>query len=312
MPARLTIARNAAEIETLEPLWRDLARQSASATLFQSCEWNVLAAQVFGEREKPYAVAVETGSGAAIVPACITTEHKLKFLGDELFDYPDVLACGDSGALDRALRELSDLNLPMSLHGIRESSLLCQYDNQRPFAAAPFVSGLTSDELFLRHARSSRQLRRLHRLGVEPKRYSGKHHRLVEIIYRAKSASAGLFEDDLRRAFMTRICAASPVACEIFTLEQGSSLVAALVTFRDGDVRRFYTTYFDPEWSRYSPGLALLLHATAASLNEGLTCDYMTGEQSYKLRLATGSAPLFQFESVDMKSMLTAASRQAA
>jgi len=311
VPARIRIAQTAAEIEALEPLWRDLVRQSASATLFQSYEWNLLAAQIFAEREKPYVIAAATSSGAAIIPACIA-DNKLKFLGDELFDYPDVLACGDSDSLDRALLALSELNLPISLQGIRKSSPLCGYDGKSPFAAAPFVSGLTADELFRRHSRSGRQLRRLQRLGVEPKRYSGEHQRLVEIIYRAKSASAGLFEDDLRRNFMTRICATSQSECEVFTLEQGSSLVAALVTFRDGSVRCFYTTYFDPEWSKYSPGLALLLYATAASLNEGLTCDYMTGEQPYKLRLSTGSDPLFQFAEMDIQSMLTASSRQAA
>jgi CelD/BcsL family acetyltransferase involved in cellulose biosynthesis len=70
--------------------------------------------------------------------------------------------------------------------------------------------------------------------------------------------------------------------------------VAALVTFQDGKVRRFYTTWFDPQWSRHSPGVALLFEATRLSLAEGLTCDYMTGEQDYKLRLATGAVPLYR------------------
>ena len=33
---------------------------------------------------------------------------------------------------------------------------------------------------------------------------------------------------------------------------------------------------------------------SAISLAEGLDCDYMTGAQPYKLRLATGSMPLFR------------------
>ena len=65
--------------------------------------------------------------------------------------------------------------------------------------------------------------------------------------------------------------------CKIYALEQAEELVAAVLTFRDGGIRRFYTIYFDPAWAHYSPGQALLFEATALSLEEGLSCDYMTG-----------------------------------
>ena len=83
---------------------------------------------------------------------------------------------------------------------------------------------------------------------------------------------------------ITEVAAGAPSACQIFTLETASTLVSALVAFQDGNMRRFYTTYFDAAWAHYSPGVALLFEATRLSLAEGLGCDYMTGEQEYRRR----------------------------
>jgi CelD/BcsL family acetyltransferase involved in cellulose biosynthesis len=82
----------------------------------------------------------------------------------------------------------------------------------------------------------------------------------------------------------------------VYTLTQRATLVAALVTFRDGNTRRFYTTYYDHAWAHFSPGMVLLFEITRQSLEEGLNCDYMTGEQPHKTRLATGGVPLFRVE----------------
>jgi CelD/BcsL family acetyltransferase involved in cellulose biosynthesis len=69
-----------------------------------------------------------------------------------------------------------------------------------------------------------------------------------------------------------------------------------LVTFLDAGIRRFYTIYFDPQWAVYSPGVALVFEATALSLEQGLSCDYMTGEYPYKLRFANASRMLYRVE----------------
>ena len=67
-----------------------------------------------------------------------------------------------------------------------------------------------------------------------------------------------------------------------------------MVTLRDRECRRFYTGWFDPEYQKHSPALALIFEITRQSLLEGLDCDYMTGEQPYKMRLATNSVPLYR------------------
>jgi len=69
--------------------------------------------------------------------------------------------------------------------------------------------------------------------------------------------------------------------------------VASLVTFIDGNVRRFYTIQFDPGWAKYSPGTVLIYEVTRRSLEAGLDCDYMTGEHAYKMRFATAVVPMY-------------------
>jgi CelD/BcsL family acetyltransferase involved in cellulose biosynthesis len=46
----------------------------------------------------------------------------------------------------------------------------------------------------------------------------------------------------------------------------------------------------------YSPGVALLYEVTRASLAENLDCDYLTGEQEYKMRFATSVMPLYRVD----------------
>src|SRR5438105_8482716 len=64
------VARSAAEMDRLQPVWDELYNRS-TATLFQSFAWNRLAAASFPAREEPCVVCVESGSGAAIIPAAV-------------------------------------------------------------------------------------------------------------------------------------------------------------------------------------------------------------------------------------------------
>ena len=71
-------------------------------------------------------------------------------------------------------------------------------------------------------------------------------------------------------------------------------LGAAVVALLDPGMRRFYTCWFTPELSKHSPALSLIYEITRRSLAADMDCDYMTGEQPYKLRLATSAVQLLQ------------------
>ena len=81
--------------------------------------------------------------------------------------------------------------------------------------------------------------------------------------------------------------------CEIFALTHGSTMVAALITFIDGQFRRLYTTYYDAQWAKASPGVSLVNHVIGLSIDAGMDVDLMTGEQPYKQRFATSKEALF-------------------
>lgn len=296
---RTFLATSPSEIEALSGRWRALYRHGAH-TMFQSFEWNLLSARCF-RHQAPRVVAIEDGAAAAILPAC-QSGAGLSFLGDSLFDYRDLLA--DSPECTAAAwLQLSRLDQPFELTALRGHSSESQWKEMgftvEPFVNAPAVRRADVDaiEFESRHNRSARLLRRLARAGVTFREHSGADSALMRTIYYAKAAQVldsgeNLFTDPARRDFL--VAAAGLGGCAVFTFESAGALVAGLVTFRDGEVRRFYTTYYDRTWAHYSPGVALLFEVTRRTLADGLDCDYMTGEQPHKVRFATGSVPLYR------------------
>ena len=282
----------------VRPLWEELCGDSRY-TIFQDFELNLLAAERFAEREEPYVICAESQGGAAIVPAALRrSDGTIRLLGEELFDYRAFLHRGDDEVLRAALAALGELGRPLEIVAVREAdrNVATEELELLPFAAAPGVSchQVSAEEFAAGHNRLARNLRRMERLGFELRRYDGTNQKLLRSIYAAKAeqSESSLFHDATRIEFLVSAAAKMPNAFEIFTLENGGTMAAAVVTLRDGAWRRFYTGWFAAEYQKHSPALALIFEVTRQSLAQGLDCDYMTGEQPYKLRLATNSVPL--------------------
>jgi CelD/BcsL family acetyltransferase involved in cellulose biosynthesis len=155
---------------------------------------------------------------------------------------------------------------------------------------------ISADDFAAAHLRLARNLRRLNRLGFTLHRYHGDYPGLVRFIYERKAGqnAGNLFQDRSRVEFMVEAAALLRDQFEIYTLEDDACIAAAAVILRDENCRRFYTGWFSPRMEKHSPALSLIYEVTRQSLAAGLDCDYMTGEQPYKLRLATRSVPLFR------------------
>lgn len=272
--------------------------------MFQSYAWNLLAAHAFGRREAPRIVMVESDSGTAIVPAAISQGGRLlTLLGEALFDYRDVLSQGDPDLLGHAWRKLAEYGLPLSVPAVREDAALlaeCHLESSY-FCASPVVlqRQISAEAFAARHPHARRQIRRLHGAGAAFHRYPGAARALLQWIYERKAEQShgtadDLFSDRARSSFVVAIAGLHPQNCDVYTAEASGHVVSALVTFRDRDVRRFYTIWYDQAWREFSPGIALLFHATAAALAQGQDCDYLTGEQPHKLRFATAQTQLFR------------------
>lgn len=297
---QLQILRSAREIWLLQPVWERLRRDHG--TIFQEFDWNLLAARIFADREEPYVIYARASFGEAIVPAVLRHRNggtELGLLGEELFDYRNFLFSGDDEVLRTALAQLADLKQPLRVTALRQSdcqALPPELSLSR-FTVAPAIRHrqLSADTFAEMHLRLARNLRRMQRLGYEFKCWDGSHSQLLRDIYELKAEQdpQSLFRDPLRQEFMVEAALLQPHRVHVFTLESGSRLGAALVTLLDPGVRRFYTCWFAPELSKHSPALSLIYEVSRLSLADGLDCDYMTGEQPYKLRLATSAVKLF-------------------
>ncbi|HEY2497269.1 MAG TPA: GNAT family N-acetyltransferase [Candidatus Angelobacter sp.] len=297
---KIKICRSAGEMLQLRSLWESIFAAS-NCIIFQSFELNLLAAGLFAGREEPYVVCAESSEGVAIVPAALRhSDGSIRLLGEELFDYRGFLHTGDPMVLRVALAALAELERPMEILALREPDRNRVSDELQlvPFAAAPGVScaHISAKQFGAEHPRLARNLRRLEKLGFAMKSCDGANAQLLHSIYARKAAqiTGSLFHDRARIEFLVRAAALMPDVFEIFTLENSVSVAAALVVLHDQDCRRFYTGWFAPEFEKHSPALSLIYEVTRQSLAAGLNCDYMTGEQPYKLRLATNSVPLYR------------------
>ena len=295
----MRIATTAQELLELRPLWEELLPGS-DGTVFQNFDLNLLATKMFAGREVPYVVCAMSTHGLAIIPASIRLRDVIiRFLGEELFDYRTFLQVGDEDTLRAAFAELARLHMPLDIVAMRENPVSALPElSCAPFAGAPMVRrcDTSAEEFCQAHSRLPRNLRRMAALGYEVFRYDGENPQMLRAIYRLKAEqdAQSLFHDPERVEFVVNAALLRPELFEVFTLQRGNELGAALVTLRDGNVRRLYTGWFAPELARHSPALSLIHHVTCETLSEGQDCDYMTGEQSYKLRLATSSRQLYR------------------
>lgn len=81
---------------------------------------------------------------------------------------------------------------------------------------------------------------------------------------------------ELERADLLRFC----------RLKCAQRPLAAALVMQRGDAAHFYLTGFDPEWSRYSPGLLTIAEAMRAAFAEGAReFHFLRGSEPYKYRL---------------------------
>jgi CelD/BcsL family acetyltransferase involved in cellulose biosynthesis len=286
----------------LRPRWES-AGAGCPHTIFQNFELNLLAARMFAGREEPFIVCAEASYGAAIIPAVIRRQEAtplLRLLGEELFDYRCFLHQGDTEVLRRALAVLAVHRLPLEVTALRQGhdDALDGALPLLPFCSAPAVTcaDISAEDFAAAHTRLARNLRRLARQGFKLHSNRGDYPGLMRLIYERKAAQnpGSLFHDPVRIEYMVQAGMLLPEVFEIFTLADEASIAAAVVTLREDGCRRFYTGWFSPELEKHSPALSLIYEITRQSLAAGLDCDYMTGEQPYKLRLATSAVPLYR------------------
>jgi CelD/BcsL family acetyltransferase involved in cellulose biosynthesis len=286
--AKVRIIERAEHLGSIADVWERLYRAMPEVTMFQQFELNHAIATLFEEREKLFVVCVETAQGVAIIPACVRRDC-VSFIGEELFDYRDVLA-NDAHALDIAWREVDRIGLDIKVKAVRGPRA---WAAMQPFAAAPF---LPINRRLPRNKDLERNLRKLVEGGCELKSFvSGAELRSgVRNMYtlKGRQTAGSLFADPLRVEAVVKMVGLPKLHPEFHVVTRDERIAAAVLTFVDGDVCRFYGTYFDEEWAKSSPGVSLLYRVVQQAQRRGLHFDFMTGEQPYKMRFASEAVPL--------------------
>lgn len=298
---RVETLRTIRELDRVGNKWRWLETQG-DGTLFQSYDLNRRVAEWFSARETPHVVVAESDSGMAIIPA-VRRERELGLIGETLFDYRDVLSAGDPTVLRRGWEELARAGMALEVTALRGDANRARWQSLSPkaFCNAPTTRcrDISASEFVAAHKKSAKASRRLAREGLRLVCRRSGLKAVAEWVYRHKAEwsgkSANLFRDLQRQNLMLNIVKDGLVDCDIWSYElHDGTIAAALVCFRHGRIRHFYTIHHDAQWERLSPGQVLIFDVTRESLAEGLDVDFMTGEYPYKNRLATAMVPLYR------------------
>jgi CelD/BcsL family acetyltransferase involved in cellulose biosynthesis len=290
--------------------WLDLMARAAGATPFQRPEWLLPWCQIFAP-ERALIMPVRDGDGRliALLPAVRADTSTLQLAGQGITDYLTPIVDADRrveacDALRRALDEWScefDELPPSSpwIDAVRdapgwqiEDSCVCPVVSL-PTAVQPWMDALPSS---LR-----RNLRRYgQRLADEESASYITLGRDADPIL-AEEALAALFrthgrrwherqqqgvlsESEIRRFHQLSAPALLAAdALRLHVLRAGDKIIAVMYVLIDTRRAYAYLAGFDPDWSRFSPGVLLLAYAISQAIEEGRTeFDFLRGAEPYK------------------------------
>ncbi len=296
MQNRTRIVENIEDMQELEQLWNACWQRTPLATVFQDFAWNRAAARHLGSREQPrIIVAEDSGGDTTILPTAIAG-HCVTFLGESLADYRELLTTNpESDSFASAWRTLAEFGLPLRFTALRQTHhRVFDHFSTEDFSAAPSLAHQSAEAFAALHNRMFSRLRKLERQAFRLVERDGTATELLRFLYREKAQAdpQSLFCDQARVSMLLEAFAHLGARVQLSSLERDGNVIAAAVAFLDRDTLRFYTNWYDPAWKHYSPGMVLLYEMTRRALQAGLSCDYLTGEQPYKLRMASGAVAL--------------------
>lgn len=122
----------------------------------------------------------------------------------------------------------------------------------------------------------------LERLALLKRRWLVQQSLESDLFHEGESVLAALV-DVLARAGVLRI----------FVIECNGAMVAVSINIVQHDVMMAFVTTYDPEFSRASPGMVLIMDYIQWSIDRGLhTVDFLCGGYAFKSRLATEGVTL--------------------
>jgi CelD/BcsL family acetyltransferase involved in cellulose biosynthesis len=323
--AHAEVVTDAAALEAAIDEWRDLA--VARSNPFVTPEWFFCWVRQDGEASKPFVPVVRRGDGGllGLIPLVITSDRRystLRFAGADLGDRFEPVVSEDAEealGLAAALclkQRLEDWAILVADYAVEEAPWLdalvasprlasIRYHARPSVYPSIALAGHTwetflaslSSNLRGQIGRKRRALEREHevrfRRTLDPTDLRSDMERLFVLHHERWRTRGGSFLDDERvRAFHVDFAAASLERgwLRIWSLDVDGEPIAVWYGWHIGERYLYYQAGFDPAWSRYSPGLLLLVHTIRSAVEEGATeYDMLLGDEPYKSRFATSA-----------------------
>ena len=308
------VIRSLEGIESLRTLWGNLL--SGEAAPFQTFGWNLAWYRHYGDAYDEICVFVSSNQ-RAVFPM-FRRGNFLRFAGDQICDYQDVIAT-DPAHARAGFEELLDWSrsrgLSLQLSRLSTAGLLYPivqdqiawtgwYEPvEKTLGPCPTFTVRQSAEETLNHlprkyrAEIRRQGRRLEsdfpgvKLEVTraPDNQIEQLDRMVEF-HRSQFARVGVnpLEDGRFVKLLSEICNDPDVGFRLARMGNEETTMAEDFTFVRG--RRFYgfLMAFNREYARYSPGTVMLRNRLERLVKAGVeTFDFLCGPEEYKYRFAT-------------------------
>lgn len=324
---RAELVRDHVALHDLDGEWRSLAE--AQGTPFVGPDWYWAWMNHFGERGKPFALALRDAGGnlVGLMPLVLSPRRRLatlSFAGAEHGDYfhPAARSSADEVAVARALAKAlgerpADWAILVADY-VDEDAAWMQalvHSADVRLAAIPYhehasaylsipIDGLTWESYLAGRSRNlrsqlGRKRRALERRGTVTFRRGGDAleedmatlFRLHELRWAGGKRST-IFSTPRARTFQLDFARAAREHgwLRLWFLEVGGTPIAAWYGWSIGGRYLYYQAGFDPAWSEQSPGLLLLAHTIEAAFAEGASeYDMLLGDEPFKARFATAS-----------------------
>jgi CelD/BcsL family acetyltransferase involved in cellulose biosynthesis len=315
-PLVLEEVRSLSALHELRPAWERLLARAPYATPFQSAEWLIPWAELFGAEGLLVLAAWRGGDLVGLAPLRADEGPDgitLSFLGRGISDYSGFLVLPSEGehiarALWHRLLELRrrwdvcDLNalppgdpafhipLPAPLREVVQDEDVC------PYLPLPGAAGQLVDVLPHRMGhRALRYLRRLQREGelrfelADPSTvdaHMDDFFRLHTARWENRQLPGVLADEDVR----TFHCLVAHGMCargrlRLHALRWKGQVCAMVYAFVHGRRVYSYLSGFDPELASYSLGTVSIFHALRHAVDEGCEVfDFLRGDEAYKYR----------------------------
>lgn len=285
----------------LAQAWQRCYQASPRPTPFQSWPFVRHWLDIFGSELEP---RFYFHPASPLLLPLIVWRGELRFAGHGLFDYLDLVG-SPNPALELEAASLLARPAARAVHirGVPASSAYGHFWRAldrfaRPFSAAPLrpagpAAAVGSTGLRARWRRAGLELR----AWTEPSARGEAlewllRHKAAALAARGIANVLGAAEARWLRAMVEH----EPATAELWSLVRGSATVSVLLAWTTPCARFAYTIAYERQAASLSPGMLLLYAVVCRSMDERRDFNFLTGEQAFKLRLATGRDPLMCYQ----------------